>query len=153
MSYKCLECGHIFEEGEESRWCESRGEFWGTPCSEEMSGCPLCKGEYEETIPCEICGAEHLKDELTCGVCDECIDERRNDFETCYKLSKDDKTEVKINSLLASLFDSADIEQILKEYVRERCADVDCSQFIDDDISWFAEMLVKEVKNNEKSKN
>lgn len=59
--YRCNECGNLFEEGEQARWSESRGEFWGTPCSEEMSGCPLCKGAYEEIKPCKLCGSyEHI---------------------------------------------------------------------------------------------
>ena len=152
MSYKCLNCGHIFEEGEEARWNESRGEYWGFPCSEEMSGCPLCRGDYEKTIPCEICGSEHLADELFGGVCDECIEEYRKDFNRCYELSFGETTEIKINSLLASLFDVSDIEQILKEYIRNKWQDVDCSPFIDKDISWFGEKLVEEVKKNENGK-
>jgi hypothetical protein len=152
MAYKCLDCGHIFEYGEEIRWSESRGEFWGVACSENMSGCPLCKGEYEETTPCEICGSEHLDDELFGGVCDECIDEYRKNFNACYELSVGETTEIKINSLLASLFDVSDIEQILKEYIRDKWQDVDCSKFIDEDKSWFGERIAEEVKKNEQAK-
>ena len=80
MMYRCNECGHLFEEGEQARWSESRGEFWGTPCSEEMSGCPLCKGDYEEIKPCKICGSyEHDADEEYCERCK--IDVRKR-FET-----------------------------------------------------------------------
>ncbi len=150
--YKCLDCGHIFEYGEESIRRESRGEFGGTPCFEEMIGCPLCGGDYEETIPCAICGSEHLEDELNGGVCDDCIDEYRKDFNSCYEISMGETTEIKINSLLASLFDVGDIEQILKEYIRDRWQDIDCSQFIDEDISWFGERLAEEVKKNENRK-
>ena len=152
MAYKCLNCGHIFEEGEQACWSESRGEYWGVACSENMSGCPLCKGEYEETVQCAVCGSEHLEDELNGGVCDECIDEYRKDFNACYELSLGETTEIKINSLLASLFDVSDIEQILKEYVRDKWKDVDCSKFIDEDISWFGEKIAEEVKKNENAK-
>ena len=152
MAYKCLTCGHIFEEGEQAIWKESRGEYWGTPCSEEMSGCPLCKGDYEETVQCAVCGSEHLEDELFGGVCSDCIDEYRNDFDSCYEISTGETKEVKINALLASLFDVSDIEQILKEYVICKWRDVDCSPFIDEDISWFGEMIAKGVKNSENAK-
>ena len=117
-----------------------------------MSGCPLCKGDYEETVKCSICGSEHLEDELNGGVCDECIDEYRKDFQTCYEVSFGETEDIKINALLASLFDVSDIEQILKEYIRDKWQDVDCSQFIDEDKSWFGERLVEEVKKNENSK-
>lgn len=152
MAYRCLDCGHIFEEGEQARWSESRGEFWGVACSENMSGCPLCNGEYEETVQCAVCGSEHLEDELNGGVCDECIDEYRNNFNRCYELSDGETTKIEINSLLASLFDVSDIEQILKEYIRDRWQDVDCSPFIDEDKSWFGEKIAEEVKKNENGK-
>lgn len=44
--FKCCECGCIFEEPKS--WQESRGEFWGIPCSETMYGCPNCEGDFEE---------------------------------------------------------------------------------------------------------
>lgn len=152
MAYKCLDCGHIFEEGEQARWSEGRGEFWGSPCSEEMTGCPLCKGDYEKTFRCAVCGSEHLEDELSGGVCNECIDEYRKDFSSCYEISRGETQEIEINALLASLFNVADIERILKEYVLYRWQDVDCSPFIDEDKSWFGERLAEEVNNNENRK-
>lgn len=39
-TYKCDDCGYIFEEGEEQYWTESHGERW--------VGCPRCKGSFEE---------------------------------------------------------------------------------------------------------
>lgn len=56
MVYKCSHCGETFTEDEVvvKTWRESRGEFWGTPCSEEMSEstCPHCGSEdFEEWNP------------------------------------------------------------------------------------------------------
>ena len=149
MAYKCLECGHIFEEGEQATWSESRGEFWGFPCSEEVDGCPLCKGDYEETTPCKICGSEHLEEDLNGGVCNECIDRYKNDFDMCLKVSENDKVPVKINALVAWLIDEGDIEQILIEYLKSRYSTIDCSEYIDDDRDDFGEKLAQEVKKNE----
>ena len=150
---KCLECGHVFSEYDLNTWEESRGEHFGIPCYEKMSGCPICEGDYEETVQCADCGSEHLEDELFGGVCSECIDEYRKDFNACYEISIGETKEIKINALLASLFDVSDIEQILKEYIRDKWKDVDCSQFIDEDIQWFGEKISEEVKNGENSKN
>ena len=72
MAYKCLECGHIFEDGEEAVWDDPRGEYWGQPCFETMSGCPLCRGDYEETKQCTSCQGEFLEDELEDGLCEHC---------------------------------------------------------------------------------
>ena len=151
--FKCLECGHVFSEYDLNTWEESRGEHFGIPCYEKMSGCPICEGDYEETVQCAVCGSEHLEDELFGGVCSECIDEYRKDFNACYEISIGETKEIKINALLASLFDVSDIEQILKEYIRDKWKDVDCSQFIDEDIQWFGEKISEEVKNGENSKN
>lgn len=63
--FKCLECGHIFESGEEARWKE--------PCGESMTGCPLCKGVYEPTKRCQVCGKECLGDEIYGLWCEECL--------------------------------------------------------------------------------
>ena len=150
---KCLECGHVFSEYDLNTWEESRGEHFGIPCYEKMSGCPICEGDYEETVQCAVCGSEHLEDELFGGVCSECIDEYRKDFNACYEISIGETKEIKTNALLASLFDVSDIEQILKEYIRDKWKDVDCSQFIDEDIQWFGEKIAEEVKNGENSKN
>ena len=150
---KCLECGHVFSEYDLNTWEESRGEHFGIPCYEKMSGCPICEGDYEETVQCAVCGSEHIEDELFGGVCSECIDEYRKDFNACYEISIGETKEIKINALLASLFDVSDIEQILKEYIRDKWKDVDCSQFIDEAIQWFGEKISEEVKNGENSKN
>ena len=150
MAYKCIECGNIFEEGEQAVWYEKHG--LDTPPYERRTGCPLCKGGYEETVKCKICGAEHFEHELNGGVCKDCIDKCRNDFNICYKVSFGETTKIEINSLLASLFDAGDIEQILKEYIRDRWHNVDCSPFIDEDILWFGEKLAEEVKKNENAK-
>lgn len=76
--YKCVECDHIFEEGEQAEWYEDRGEFWGTPCSERVSGCPKCRGSYEEVFECKRCGAWSFEDELDDGLCELCQDELFN---------------------------------------------------------------------------
>lgn len=73
MAYKCLECGHIFEEGEQITWAESHGFVDGP--SQHMSGCPICCGAYEETVHCSVCLGEHLEDELFSGICEECLRE------------------------------------------------------------------------------
>ena len=64
-TYKCLECGHIFEDGEEWRWVEPHGE--------RMTGCPICGCAYDEAYQCDECGSYHLSDELYSGLCADCV--------------------------------------------------------------------------------
>lgn len=145
MAFKCLACGHIFEEGEQARWEEHHPYGMGY-AAEEFSGCPICNGEYEETKQCKICGGEFLEGELLGGcVCDECIEEYSKDFDTCYRISENEKEEIKINALLASLFDVDEIEAILYQQLESVKDNIDCSAFINEDKDWFAEKLAEEV--------
>lgn len=63
----CLECGHHFEQGEESVWVEAHGE--------RMSGCPVCRSAYAESERCSKCFGDHLGEDLHAGICLECIAE------------------------------------------------------------------------------
>lgn len=146
MAFKCLDCGHIFEEGEQTVWEEHHPYGMGY-AEEEFSGCPICNGEYEETKQCEICGGEFLEDELLGGcVCEECVEECKRDLGTCYKIAETaPKEEIKINPLLASLFDVDEIEAILYQQLESIKDNIDCSAFINEDEDWFAEKLAEEV--------
>lgn len=73
--YKCCECGAIFKEDEVAVWEEGRGEFWGVPCNETVTGCPVCKGDYDEVFKCKRCEEWHFKDELDDDLCELCRDE------------------------------------------------------------------------------
>lgn len=65
--FKCFECGHLFERGEEKRYTEMHGESY--------LACPICGGAYEETNQCSCCGGHFFEDELYNGMCEECIGE------------------------------------------------------------------------------
>lgn len=151
MTYKCLECGHIFEEGEEGHYFEN-GECWGAPYSQKIYCCPLCKGDYDVTTPCEICGSEHLEEDLNGGLCDECIDKYKNDIEMCFKIGKNDDDKVELNCFLASVFEKDEIEEILFEELKKlnKYVTVDCEKFINSDRSWFAERLLEELEKEKK---
>ena len=138
MSYICLNCGNIFGEGEQVNWVESHGENW--------DGCPCCGGDFEKAVKCKICGAECLEDELNGGcVCDECIEEYSKDFDTCYNIANQDKQEIKINGLLATIFDTSEIEQILFEFLKKDGEKNDFAGYTEQDKDWFAEKLAEEV--------
>lgn len=76
--FKCAECGHLFEIGEEANWAESRGEFWGQACYEELSGCPICKSSFEEIEPCGVCGG--YNHEIGEHFCEDCKKEIKEKF-------------------------------------------------------------------------
>jgi hypothetical protein len=157
MAYKCLECGHIFEEGEQAEW-EERHSLDTTPY-EKWSGCPLCRGDYGEAVRCVCCGAEFLEEELTDGVCDGCVEDLKDQYRynptKCYEISKGETAKVEINYFLSCMFTEKQIEDILIENIRKASSlvPIDCSAFMDADKSWFEERIVEEVKKDENSKN
>lgn len=145
--YKCLECGEVFDNPES--WRERRGEFWGAPAYEEMAGCPNCRGDYEELVACELCGEEHEEDSLTCGVCEGCFEMASCDVDLCYRIGEGQTETVQLNCFLAAMFTVDEIEALLLNALKAEKAD--CSAFVEEDESWFAQRL-KEVKKNENSK-
>ena len=148
--YKCVECGHIFEKGEEKHWTESRGEFWGMPASETMTGCPRCGGDFEETQPCVICGTETSWDALSGGVCFGCLSNYQYDTDTCLKIGEMNREEIELNSFLLSIFSRDTIEETMTRVLIElkKLKPVDCSDFIFADADWFGDTLRKEILKN-----
>ena len=136
MTYKCYDCERTFNEPKFTK--EAHGEVFAC--------CPYCNGSFDEAEKCEICGEYFFEDELNGGcVCDDCVEEYKRDLETCYKISANEKEEIKINALLASLFDVDEIEAILYQQLESVKDNIDCSAFINEDKDWFAEKLAEEV--------
>ena len=90
MMYRCCECGNLFEEGEQAVWEERHG--LDSPPYEKFSGCPVCRGDYEEVYQCKKCGEWHSDDELYDGWCEKCLRETIN-YETFLAYCEDNKDE------------------------------------------------------------
>lgn len=71
--YICIECDHVFEEGEERVRNEDRNECHGSPSYEKYRVCPECGGDYDEAVRCEECGHYAPKSELESGLCSDCV--------------------------------------------------------------------------------
>lgn len=82
--YRCKECGHLFEDGEQAEWVEPHGEEW--------SGCPLCKGSYEEAKKCMLCGSYELEDGE--NVCEPCKDDLRSKVKKFLSQFNDDEKNI-----------------------------------------------------------
>lgn len=154
MAYKCLSCGHTFEEGQQSTWFEKHG--LDKPPYEKISGCPICRGDYEETTPCLICGCEQFDDDLNGGVCDNCIDKYKNDVNMLFKIGANDTDNVELNCFLASIFKKEDIENLLfrellerEKYMKE-LLNYNYEKFVQSDKGWFAERLLEELEKEKK---
>lgn len=98
--YRCLGCGHLFEDGEQKTYRENVGECHGAPAYMDYSVCPVCGEEYEEVKPCKICeGYETM--ETGEDFCENCKKEVKGKY---YKLlgEKFDKEEIELLRDLAS---------------------------------------------------
>jgi hypothetical protein len=151
MSFKCLKCGHIFEDGEEKTYTENYGEPGGKPYLQWFGCCPLCGGDFEEMAKCKVCGEDFSKDELSYyGVCECCKEDVKSKYkyrpDLCYKICDSEKTFLQINKFLAEMFTQEEIEQVLfKELVCSSYSPVNCESFINADDDWFVEKVVKGV--------
>jgi RecJ-like exonuclease len=68
--YRCEDCGHLFENGEQKFINENLGECHGFPVSKMKEVCPICSGNFKTAIPCKICGTyENVEDDF----CTSCI--------------------------------------------------------------------------------
>ena len=90
MMFKCCECGHLFEDGEQAVWEEKHGFIDGP--FEKWSGCPLCKSDYEEVHQCKECEEWHTEDELYDGWCEKCLRETIN-YDTFFEYCEANKDE------------------------------------------------------------
>ena len=88
--YRCTECGNLFEEGEQATWEERHG--LDSPPYEKWSGCPICKGSYEEVNQCEVCGDWHTENELYDGWCEKCLRDTIN-YDTFFEYCEANKDE------------------------------------------------------------
>lgn len=73
--FVCIECGKLFEAP--ANWKENRGECFGFPTYEELSGCPYCYGNYTEAHRCNCCGewitGDYIKVEDSNRYCENCF--------------------------------------------------------------------------------
>lgn len=100
--YKCVECGHLFEDGEQKIYRENIGECHGSPSYMDFSVCPICGGEYEEIMPCSVCGTyEH---DFGRPLCKDCEEEVKKEFlNFACNLNEDQK------EFLVKLFEDGEI--------------------------------------------
>ena len=152
MMYRCCECGNLFEEGEQAVWEETHG--LDSPPYEKFSGCPLCKGDYEEVYQCDSCGDWHTEDELYEGWCEKCLRESIN-YDTFFEYCEANKEEQYLDTFVMCYLlncepdevpkhPSLEFHQLMVETYKRRVADAkllkwhfdflaDCIRFIMDD--------------------
>ena len=124
--YKCTECGNLFEEGEQAVWEETHG--LDSPPYEKWSGCPVCRGDYEEVHQCKKCGDWHSEDELYDGWCESCLRNTIN-YDTFFEYCEANKDEQYLDIFVMS----------------ELLGGMDCPK----NVSWDFHCLMGEVYRNE----
>ena len=149
--YRCVNCGNLFEEGEQAVWYETHG--LDSPPYEELRGCPVCNGDYEEVHQCKECGDWHTEDELYGGWCENCLRETIN-YDTFFEYCEANKDENYLDMFAMCYLlnyaeevpkhPSLEFHQLMIETYKRRVADAkllkgpfdflaDCIRFIMDD--------------------
>lgn len=72
--FKCNDCECVFEENAIAEWRDYIGEYGGEDVYEHMYGCPVCRGSFQEIVPCEKCGGYDNKNPED-PFCEECASE------------------------------------------------------------------------------
>ena len=167
--YKCTECGHLFEEGEQAVWYENQGECHGVTAMERFIGCPVCKGEYEEVHQCKKCGEWKYDDELYNGWCEKCLRDTIN-YDTFFEYCEANKDEQYLDSFMmfyllggmdCSDKVSQEFHQLMVETYKRRVANAKllgekfgfleyCIQFVMDDDGYSGRENYAEWLNNRK---
>lgn len=150
--YKCRNCGHIFDDGEQKTKRERHNDYY----TEVINVCPICNSDnYEETIYCRHCGSECFKDELTSkGICKECIKafiaDNAKDEKVCYDVGQNDKVQAEVNSFIFDYFGSIEnMERHLLEYITQiqEYYKHDFTKYLEEtDEDIISDMLLKERK-------
>ena len=136
--FKC--CGELFEFEDLKKEFNSYG--LGDGSGETFLVCPFCKGTPDEAHLCKDCGEWFTMDELTGGLCDECLEKLKNQYrfniDKCVELCGEETESVNLSSFVLSMFSESQIEEILLNELR-KSEKVDFLPFIEYDIEWFVE--------------
>ncbi len=133
--YICTQCNHIFEEGEQKVITENQGECFGYPTFESYTVCPICEGEYEEAVKCSICEEYHLEEDLTNGICDDCLEK-----------------EVDYDKVLKFLIGQGELDYfVFKFFFTEKTFGDNLQKAINDELTWWFKRKVFDEKLNNKT--
>lgn len=148
--YRCDKCGTIFDANEAKMIMESHG--LDSQPYEELMACPSCSSLDNVWVEkCEICGEWEDRQYIHGGVCEDCMDSVKNDYRLIYDMCEyfNEKVEVDINPLLASMFTEEEINKILLDSLDKRAREdklfngeqLNCWGFIREDFDWFGASL------------
>lgn len=133
--YICTKCNHIFEEGEQKVVHENQGECFGFSAVESFSVCPVCEGEYEVAVKCLICDEYHLEEDLTNGICDNCLDK-----------------EVDYDRVLKFLIETDELKYFaFAFFFTEKTFGDELEKAINDELTWWFKRKVFDEKLNKKT--
>lgn len=121
MSYKCRDCGNIFDECD--CYKENMGECHGSIAYETFAVCPCCgSSDFDGTNRCKRCGGEFLEDELFDGWCGECLKNSiTHDSALCF---------MEENDILMSFMFEKFWESSIPEKISEFLKEIVCELFL-----------------------
>lgn len=143
----CEDCGRTLHEDDLVTQKSYVSDYAGG-CYEEYSTCP-CGGDVEEAEMCVCCGEYFKKDELTDGICEDCLKEQMS-VDNAIEAGNEAKVTVELNGFLASVFNESVIERLMLDEFEKiidasddgAMAAIDkAEEWCREDLLWFADWL------------
>ncbi len=146
--YICNRCGETTDEVEtytEMHGAEGTSNYGAITFDEECH----CGGNFVEAKQCNLCGELFDPDDMYDGICEDCLKKETTE-ENALKMGEECKESVTINGFLKSVFDTEEIEQILKNAYNELpqyYKNIHTNTYCLEDITAFAEQINKWREN------
>ncbi len=147
--YRCTDCGHIIEVGEEYTYTEEHGE--------KFQCCPVCGGDFLEVDHCDGCHKVKFLDELYSGYCVKCLKKSLNGANISHFIKRTDQAEdfyvkwfyetecLQPSAALVDLCRTGYLKQVALEAMKGECKAIrefwrylDNTSQIDDYAKWLA---------------
>lgn len=140
---RCEKCGEVMAWDERKRVPNGGGDV-----GEDWYECPYCGFDsLAEVAQCDVCGQYFEPDEISFGMCPDCLRKEARNVRQVLEYGEAHKTEAKLNAVLMKAFTERQINDlVMNAFVNlpdevQRKAAVDCA---DDDLMAYAEFLKKE---------
>lgn len=142
---RCEKCGEVMALDERKRVPNGGGDV-----GEDWYVCPYCDGDsLAEVAQCDVCGQYFEPDEISFGMCPDCIIDESHDVANVAWYGYRNKEHVAINGLFERTFTESEIDEILwaafMGMTTEQQQDA-CEDYIANDPYMFAKWLTDPVQ-------
>jgi hypothetical protein len=151
--YICTKCGATTEFPEIRITARATRYL---PEEKEQSRCE-CGGHFVEAKKCIVCGDYYPREKISNNnyICEYCLEDEAesNGYEYGLAIGEDNKTDVYINGLVATLLTPEQINKILVDYVEKNKENIKdfaykCEKYCREDLYCFSQYVEEKTKND-----